>query len=90
MTHEMTSDTDISGEIAQVIDAEGLVCPWPVLRLKKALNALRAGAVVEIVATDPASYIDIPGFCDTGGHDLLLQRRDGNRFIYRVRKGAHA
>ncbi|MFD0389406.1 sulfurtransferase TusA family protein [Tistrella bauzanensis] len=86
----MTSDTDISGEIAQVIDAEGLVCPWPVLRLKKALNALRAGAVVEIVATDPASYIDIPGFCDTGGHDLLLQRRDGNRFIYRVRKGAHA
>ncbi|MEN2979474.1 sulfurtransferase TusA family protein [Tistrella bauzanensis] len=86
----MTSDTDISGEIAQVIDAEGLVCPWPVLRLKKALNALEVGAVVEIVATDPASYIDIPGFCDTGGHDLLLQRRDGNRFIYRVRKGAHA
>lgn len=86
----MTSDTDISGEIAQVIDAEGLVCPWPVLRLKKALNALEAGAVVEIIATDPASYIDIPGFCDTGGHDLLMQRRDGSRFIYRVRKGTHA
>lgn len=76
------------GPVALVVDAEGLVCPWPVLKARKALNTLAAGAVIEVIATDPASYIDIPAFCDTGGHVLLDQRRDGPRFVYRVRKGA--
>ena len=76
------------GPVALVVDAEGLVCPWPVLKARKALNPLAAGAVIEVIATDPASYIDIPAFCDTGGHVLLDQRRDGPRFVYRVRKGA--
>jgi tRNA 2-thiouridine synthesizing protein A len=73
--------------VALVVDAEGLVCPWPVLKARKALDTLASGAVIEVIATDPASYIDIPAFCDTAGHILLDQRRDGSRFVYRVRKG---
>ena len=37
------------------LDARDLICPIPVLKARKALNALPAGAVLEVLATDPAA-----------------------------------
>ncbi len=62
-----------------VIDARGLLCPLPVLRLQK---ALRARADVVLIADDPMAAIDVPHFCAAGGHDLTLE--DAGRF--RVRR----
>lgn len=53
------------------IDARGLLCPLPVLRLRKRLLALPQGAVVRLLATDPAAVIDVPHFCQQGGHSLI-------------------
>lgn len=73
-------------DIATTIDARGLLCPLPVLRLRKVLAALPAGAVVELLATDGASWIDVPHFCAQGGHVLILaEDRPGLRYL--VRKG---
>ncbi len=49
-------------EIAEEIDAAGLLCPLPVLRLRKRLAALPQGAVVRLLATDPAAWVDVPHF----------------------------
>jgi len=73
-------------KIAATIDARGLLCPLPVLRLRKVLATLPAGAVVELLATDGASWIDVPHFCAEGGHTLVLaEDRPGLRYL--VRKG---
>jgi tRNA 2-thiouridine synthesizing protein A len=75
----MTFDDDI--------DALGLLCPLPVLRLRKRLLALPPGATVRLRATDPASWIDVPHFCAQSGHALLsAEDADGVR-TYLVRRG---
>lgn len=44
------------------LDARDLICPIPVLKARKALNALPAGAVLEVLATDPAAPKDFVAF----------------------------
>jgi len=58
-------------EIALEIDARGLLCPLPVLRLRKRIAGLPAGAVVRLLADDPAAAIDVPHFCAEQGHAFL-------------------
>lgn len=69
------------------IDATGLLCPLPVLKLQKRLRALGPGQVVRLRATDPASWVDVPHFCQTSGHEFLsAEDRDGVKsYLVRVR-----
>jgi tRNA 2-thiouridine synthesizing protein A len=53
------------------IDALGLLCPLPVLRLRKRLKNLKSGTVIKLLADDPAATIDIPHFCAQNGHKFL-------------------
>lgn len=69
------------------LDAEGLLCPLPVLRARKRLMSLVPGALLEVRATDPAARADIPAFCTQAGHDLLAARQDGNTWVFLIRRG---
>ncbi|HEX6103284.1 MAG TPA: sulfurtransferase TusA family protein [Alphaproteobacteria bacterium] len=69
-----------------VLDAKGLVCPLPVLRARKAIKALAIGQILEIHATDPASRLDVPHFCDATGNELIEMRKEGEVLIFRIRK----
>lgn len=69
------------------IDAVGLLCPLPVLKAQKRLAALAPGAVLRLLASDPASWVDVPHFCATGGHELLSAEDDGRIKTYSIRKG---
>lgn len=77
----MTGDTEI--------DARGLLCPLPVLRLRKRLGALPTGAVVRLLADDPAAIVDIPHFCAEAGHDLqsVADIDGGAAQAYTIRRG---
>jgi tRNA 2-thiouridine synthesizing protein A len=74
------------------IDARGLRCPLPVIRLGALLRDLEAGSEVVLLATDPAAGSDVAAFCRMRGHELvgLEDRRpsDGPAYAaYRVRRG---
>jgi len=75
-------------DTATQIDARHLLCPLPVLKLRRALARLPPGATVAMVATDPAAVLDVPHFCAEGGHELLASDPlpDGAR-RYLVRRG---
>ena len=60
--------------MSQRIDARGLLCPLPVLRLRKRLLALPPGTRVTMIATDRAALIDVPHFCTESGHILIETR----------------
>lgn len=70
------------------IDARHLLCPLPVLRLRKALSAATPGQRVALIATDPAAVLDVPHFCAEAGHRLIDTRPldDGAR-RYLVERG---
>ena len=69
------------------IDAMGLLCPLPVLRAQKRLAGMAKGSILRLMATDPASWVDVPHFCATGGHELLSAEDQGGIKTYLIRRG---
>ena len=68
------------------LDACGLLCPLPVLKLRKRLKSLAKGDVIELLADDPAAVVDVPHFCAEAGHDLLSATDREGVQIYLIRK----
>ena len=50
-----------------ILDARGLRCPLPVIRMEAALRRLPAGAALQIIADDPVAAVDIPHFAREAG-----------------------
>ena len=48
-------------------DLTGLICPLPVLKIRKRLISMKPGEVLAVIASDPATQIDIPHFCAEAG-----------------------
>jgi tRNA 2-thiouridine synthesizing protein A len=48
---------------AVLVDARGLACPMPVIELSRAVDAEPVGALVRLLATDPAAKVDVPVWC---------------------------
>jgi tRNA 2-thiouridine synthesizing protein A len=72
------------------IDAAGLLCPLPVLKARKRLLAMRPGAVLRLIATDPAAVVDVPHFCAEAGHEFLGMTEEGRACAYLIRRGSRA
>ena len=68
------------------LDASGLRCPLPVLRARKAMKAVTAGEILEVVATDPSAVADFQAFCETTGDELVSWDEADGRFTFRIRK----
>lgn len=69
------------------LDATGLLCPLPVLKLRKRLGAIAVGDAIKMRADDPAAIVDVPHFCAEAGHALVEMTEDAGHHIYLVRKG---
>lgn len=57
-----------------VVDARGLRCPLPVIRLAQRARDGGRGEVLEVWATDPAAAADVPAWARLRGHDYLGSR----------------
>lgn len=68
------------------LDATGLLCPLPVLKARKRLQALQSGQVLHVLADDPAAIVDMPHFCIEQGHELLGQNTDSAPQSYLIKK----
>lgn len=70
----------------QHLDARDLLCPLPVLKARKLIAQLPAGAVLEVHATDPASPIDFKAFCASTGHRFLAEREEDGVYVFEIEK----
>jgi tRNA 2-thiouridine synthesizing protein A len=48
---------------ALTIDALGRKCPIPIIMLAERIRDVPMGAVVAVLADDPAAYTDVPSWC---------------------------
>ncbi|MFQ6928702.1 MAG: sulfurtransferase TusA family protein [Parabacteroides merdae] len=55
------------------VDACGLMCPGPVMQLKKNYEALKIGEQLQITATDQAFGKDVTSWCKMTGAELDLR-----------------
>ena len=63
------------------LDTRGLVCPMPLLKAKRALNAMTAGQKLQVLSTDQGSVRDFKVFAEQSGHILLAS--DETDGVYR-------
>jgi tRNA 2-thiouridine synthesizing protein A len=68
------------------LDLSGLLCPLPVLKARKALQAMTSGCEILVLATDPMAAIDMPHFCNQQGHELLAQDKQGETLTFRIKR----
>ena len=76
-----------TGAAATTLDATGLLCPLPVLKARRALKAVPAGGILEVLATDPGATKDFEHFCQTTGCELVeASEQPGGILRFRLRK----
>lgn len=68
------------------LDLEGLKCPLPALRTRRALARLNPGDVLTVVCTDPLASIDLPHLLRELGDVLDGLTRDDGRLVFKIRK----
>jgi len=78
----MLESFDAAGQAAIVVDARGLGCPWPVLRLARAVRD--GGTCFVLLADDPATAGELAALA----HDRGWQAAADGLERYRIRVDA--
>lgn len=71
----------------QVIDACGLQCPGPILKLKQSIDKLDVGEALKIKATDAGFYKDVKAWANVTGNELVELTQEGAEITAIVRRG---
>ena len=69
------------------VDACGLQCPGPILKMKKTMDGLASGERVEITATDPGFPRDAAAWCNSTGNQLISKETAGGKSVVVIEKG---
>ena len=69
------------------VDACGLQCPGPILKMKKTMDTLVSGERVEITSTDPGFPRDAAAWCNSTGNQLISKDTSGGKSIVVIEKG---
>jgi NADPH-dependent 2,4-dienoyl-CoA reductase/sulfur reductase-like enzyme/peroxiredoxin family protein/rhodanese-related sulfurtransferase/TusA-related sulfurtransferase len=70
-----------------LVDACGLQCPGPIVRLKQEIDRIAARETLQIQASDPGFATDVVSWCQSMGHDLLEVRREQGKVVAVICKG---
>jgi len=70
----------------QIVDAQGLLCPFPLLKAKQALKTIKPGECIQVLCTDPSSKIDFEVFVRQTGHKMLEFKEEKEYLVFLVQK----
>ena len=70
------------------IDACGLQCPGPIMKVSNALNNANNGDIFEVTSTDRGFKSDIGAWCESTGNTLLDLKQDKTKIIATISKGS--
>lgn len=70
------------------LDACGLQCPGPILKLKNKIDDIREGEVLEVTSTDAGFSRDAESWCKMTGNTLISNKVENGKYIVVVQKGA--
>ena len=71
----------------KVVNACGLQCPGPVLKLKESMDEMAVGETMKITASDPGFYKDVQAWANVTGNELVEVTQDKGQVRAVVRKG---
>ncbi len=68
------------------VDARGLQCPMPVIKVAQAVTSATVGQTIEVIATDRGALSDIPAWAKDMGHVLKEQFEESNSYHFVLEK----
>ena len=68
------------------LDVQGLNCPLPILRTKKALAEMASGQLLHVLATDPGAVKDFHAFAKQTGNELVEQGEEDKVFLFFLKR----
>jgi tRNA 2-thiouridine synthesizing protein A len=72
----------------QLLDAKGLSCPLPILKTKKAVEALTKDQVLKVETTDPGSKNDMASWAKRTGNEIVKVEEGSGTFTFYIKKTA--
>ena len=68
------------------LDCQGLNCPLPILKTKKAMDGLSSGQILKMMATDPGSVNDVQSWTKRTGNPLMDLSGDNGVYSFLIQK----
>lgn len=72
-----------------IVDACGLQCPGPIMKVYKEIEKINEGEVLEVHVTDPAFERDIKAWCDRTGNTLNGIEKSCCDYVAYIQKGSN-
>jgi tRNA 2-thiouridine synthesizing protein A len=69
------------------IDALGRKCPIPIIMLAERIGEVPVGAVIAVLADDPAVYTDVPAWCALKSHECVFRADLPSGWAFGIRRG---
>jgi tRNA 2-thiouridine synthesizing protein A len=69
------------------IDALGRKCPIPIIMLAEQIRDVPVGAVIAVLADDPAVYTDVPAWCALKSHECVFRADLPSGWAFGIRRG---
>lgn len=69
------------------IDASGLQCPGPIMKVSKNLENAKTGQIFEVTSTDRGFKSDIGAWCESAGNTLVDLKQDKAKIVATIAKG---
>jgi tRNA 2-thiouridine synthesizing protein A len=70
----------MSAGAARLVDARGMLCPWPALRLARAARELGRPGAIRILADDPSAPRELASLCTERGWIIAPDPGDNAAF----------
>ena len=68
------------------IDALGRKCPIPIIMLAEQIRDVPVGAVIAVLADDPAAYTDVPAWCGMKSHEFVFRSELNSGWAFGIRR----
>ncbi|MEO8463601.1 MAG: sulfurtransferase TusA family protein [Chloroflexota bacterium] len=70
----------------QVLDAKGLLCPMPIVKLAKLMKITEADQVILLEATDPGAVPDVAAWSKNTKNPVIHQETEGKVMRFWIQK----
>lgn len=84
---EIPPQDEFAGVNEIVVDACGLQCPGPIMKLYNTMKEAKTGDVIHITATDFGFLNDARAWVEKTGNRLLSIEQEGNKIVAKIQKG---
>lgn len=88
VSKKINSQTTIrTNENILKVDACGLSCPGPIMKLAENISSIKDGEVLEISSTDKGFYADVEAWCNSTNNTLLNLDNKDKKIVATIQKG---